>query len=117
MKKLTLEVNDNFKPSKDTLRIGGNAIVMITPDINEKYWTVRVKLNKKGQAIVGFPKFGLTGIGFAQESDWNTNLPSSCTAVQIYDHIKCNKGYKSIKRADCIAAISMIQHFIHINNL
>lgn len=80
----------------------------ITPPLDEGYWTYRVKLSEK-QAIVGFPKFFMTGIGFAQEEDWNTNLPSSCDAEEIYDHIAHNKGDDSISREDCIAAIRMIQ--------
>lgn len=117
MKKLTLEVNKDLKLTKDTLSLGGNAVVMITPDINEYYWLLRVKLHKKGQAIVGFPKFTLIGIGFSQESDWNTNLPSSCEAEHIYNHIRHNKGYKSIKKADCLTAIKMIQEFVISNKL
>ena len=117
MKKLTLEVNDKLKPSKDTLRIGGNAVVMITPDINENYWLLRVKLNKKGQAIVGFPKFTTIGIGFSQETNWNTNLPYPMSTEDIYNHIRENKGSKSIKKADCIAAIKMIQEFVTANKL
>lgn len=82
--------------------------LLVAPPVDEDYWTYRVRLSEK-QAIVGFPKFGLTGIGFAQEEDWNTNLPSSCDAGEIYDHIRHNKGDDSISREDCIAAIRMIQ--------
>ena len=61
------------------------------------------------QSIVGFPKFGTVGIGFAQEEDWNTNLPYTCGTEEIYEHIDHNKGDDSITREDCIAAIRMIQ--------
>ncbi|TDB86445.1 hypothetical protein E1264_17760 [Actinomadura sp. KC216] len=81
---------------------------MLTPAIDEDYWLYRVKLSER-QAIVGFPKFGLIGIGFAVEEDWNTNLPSGCDAEQIYEHIAHNKGDDSISREDCLSAIRMIQ--------
>ena len=61
------------------------------------------------QAIVGFPKFGMIGIGFAQEEDWNTNLPSSLDAQEIFDHISHNKGDPDIADEDCVQAIRMIQ--------
>jgi hypothetical protein len=82
--------------------------VMITPPIDEDYWSYRVKLSES-QAIVGFPKFSTIGIGFAQEEDWNTNLPYTCGTEEIYDHIAHNKGDESITREDCITAIRMVQ--------
>lgn len=82
--------------------------MLLTPPIDEGYWSYRVKLSET-QAIVGFPKFSTIGIGFAQEEDWNTNLPSTCDAEKIYDHIAHNKGDDSISRDDCITAIRMIQ--------
>lgn len=82
---------------------------MITPPIEESYWRYRVRLTDE-QAILGFPKFGMIGIGFAREDDdWNTNLPSSVGAREIFAHIACNKGDDSISDADCIEAIEMIQ--------
>jgi hypothetical protein len=111
---LKLEVNKDFTPSQDTFKIGG-AVVMVTPDVGEDYWVLRVKLHKNGQAIIGFPKFGVVGVGFAQEDDWNTNLPSSCEAEKIYNHIKCNKGSKSITKAKCLEAIRMIQEAVPTN--
>src|SRR5260221_8530024 len=60
-------------------------------------------------AIVGFPKFGTIGIGFAQEEDWNTNLPYTCPTQQIYDHIKHNKKYDEIADDTCVEAIRLIQ--------
>lgn len=82
--------------------------IVMTPPIDEDYWIYRVKVSET-QAIVGFPKFFTVGIGFAQEEDWNTNLPWTCTSEEIYNHIKHNKGDDSITREDCIAAIEMIQ--------
>lgn len=82
--------------------------MMITPPIDEDYWLFRVRLSDT-QAIVGFPKFGTIGIGFAIEEDWNTNLPYTCPAKQIYHHIKHNKGDKSISWRDCMKAIAMVQ--------
>lgn len=81
---------------------------MMTPMVNEDYWAYRVRLTDT-QAIVGFPKFATVGIGFAIEEDWNTNLPYTCTAEEIYDHIEHNKGDEEISREDCLTAIRMIQ--------
>lgn len=91
--------------SDETANLAG---VMVTPPIDEDYWSYRVQVGV-GQAIVGFPKFLTIGIGFAQESDWNTNLPYTCSAEEIYNHIKHNKGDNSISRETCLTAIRMIQ--------
>ena len=99
---LTLETRDQ---RNENVRAGG---LILTPIVNEDYWAYRVKLSDT-QAIVGFPKFRTIGIGFAQEEDWNTNLPYTCGAEEIYDHIAHNKGDDAISREDCIAAIGMVQ--------
>lgn len=80
----------------------------MTPPINEDYWTYRVRVSAR-QSVVGFPKFGTVGIGFAVEDDWNTNLPYTCDADQIYEHIEHNKGDETITREDCVVAIEMIR--------
>jgi hypothetical protein len=90
--------------------------LMLTPPIDEDYWLFRVRLSEQ-QAIVGFPKFTTIGIGFAVEDDWNTNLPYTCSTSRIYNHIKHNKGDKSISWRDCQKAICMVQgaaakHFV-----
>lgn len=82
--------------------------MMLTPAIDEDYWTYRVRLGDK-QAIVGFPKFGTIGVGFAVEEDWNTNLPYTCDAERIYEHIEHNKADEAISREDCLTAIRMVQ--------
>jgi hypothetical protein len=83
--------------------------LLMTPPINEGYWAYRVRLSET-QAIVGFPKFGTIGIGFAVEDDWNTNLPyQHCSAEAIFDHIKRNKGDDSIRDEDCLAAIQLVR--------
>jgi hypothetical protein len=102
MTPLTLETRDQ---QDKTFRAAG---LMMTPLIEEGYWAYRVKLSDT-QAIVGFPKFGTIGVGFAREEDWNTNFPYSCGADEIYDHIAHNKGDDSITREDCIAAIRLVQ--------
>ena len=107
--KTVVEHNPDFTPSNDTL-MGGR--VMITPAIKPDYWVLRVKVSKK-QSIVAFPKFGTIGVGFAHETDWNTNLPYSVAAEKIYNHIRHNKGDKNIKKADCIRAIEAIQEAIN----
>jgi hypothetical protein len=101
--KLVLEKRS--QPDK-TVRLGDGAM-LLTPPITEDYWQYRVRLTNK-QAIVGFPKFGTIGIGFAVEEDWNTNLPYTSDAEEIYDHIKHNKG-EIISKERCLEAISMIQ--------
>ncbi len=90
------------------LGVGDGPSLMMTPPIDEDYWQYRVQLSGK-QAIVGFPKFLTIGIGFAVEEDWNTNLPYTCSAEEIYEHIAHNKGDDSITREDCIAAIEMVR--------
>lgn len=71
-------------------------------------WVARVVLHKD-QAIVCFPKFGTIGCGFAQEEDWNTNLPIRCGAEEIYQHIKHNKKYEEITDEMCLEAIRALQ--------
>lgn len=85
--------------------------VMITPPVSEDYWAYRVRVDD-GQAIVGFPKFNTIGIGFAVEEDWNTNLPYTCDAEDIFDHIEHNRGNDSITRGTCIEAIRLIQEAV-----
>lgn len=86
-------------------QLGG---LIMTPAVNEDYWAYRVRLSDS-QAVLGFPKFFTIGIGFAQEQDWNTNLPYTCAAEEIYEHIAHNKGDDAIAREDCLAAIRMVQ--------
>jgi hypothetical protein len=87
------------------------SVLMMTPDIKEDYWAYRVKLIKD-QSIIGFPKFTTIGIGFALESDWNTNLPYTCSAGAICDHIWHNRKYTEITRAMVVEAITLIQNHI-----
>lgn len=103
-----LEVNAKFVGAHTTVSLPGGGSMIFTPPIDEDYWCFRVKLFDD-QAIVGFPKFGTIGIGFAQETDWNTNLPYTCDAQQIYDHIKHNKKYDEITDEQCLEAIRLIQ--------
>ncbi|RBQ21540.1 hypothetical protein DP939_02190 [Spongiactinospora rosea] len=99
---LVLETRD--QPNR-TVHVGA---VALTPAIDEDYWAYRVRLGER-QAIVGFPKFGTIGIGFAVEEDWNANLPYTCDAERIYNHIAHNKGDDDISGEDCLTAIRMIQ--------
>lgn len=99
---LVLERKDQ---SDDTGVVGP---ISFTPPIDEAYWAYRVVVGEH-QAVLGFPKFGTIGIGFAVEENWNTNLPSSCETDKIWKHIRQNKGDKSIPDEWCIAAIRMIQ--------
>jgi hypothetical protein len=82
--------------------------MMLTPPIGDDYWAYRVRVGD-GQAIVAFPKFFTIGVGFAKEEDWNTNLPWTCTATEIFSHIAHNKGDESISDDDCLRAIELIQ--------
>lgn len=105
---LKLEINSEFAGTNTDITIPGVATLMLTPPLDEDYWMFRVKL-AQDQAILGFPKFSTIGIGFAQEEDWNTNLPYTCPAEQIYSHIAHNKKYDEITDEQCLAAIKMIQ--------
>ena len=89
----------------------GGGSLMMTPKLGGSYWAYRVILSGR-QAIVGFPKFGTIGIGFAEEEDWNTNLPYRCGTEEIYDHIAHNKGDDTISREDCLEAIRLIQQAV-----
>lgn len=109
--KLVLEINKSLVKEDGILQAGNGSIVMMTPSIDEDYFKYRVRLSEN-QAIHGFPKFTVIGIGFAKEEDWNTNLPSNCEAEEIYNHIKCNKGDAKITKADCITAIKLIQEAV-----
>ncbi len=108
--KLTLE----RKNQPDSTHIYDN--VLTTPDIEEEYWTYRVKLSDT-QAVLGFPKFFTTGIGFAVEEDWNINLPWTSDATDIFSHIRHNKGDDSIPDEDVISAIRMIQEAVRLDHV
>ena len=95
--------------TKQQERKGELGTLAITPPLHETYWSYRVKLFRD-QAILAFPKFFVIGIGFAiEEEDWNTNLPSSCDAEEITDHIWINHKYSEITREQVIEAIKLIQ--------
>ena len=107
MKKLVVEYKKEFEPSKDTIKTNGG-VIMFTPAIDEDYWLMRVKLYKD-QSLVAFPKFGLIGVGFAIESDWNTNLPYQTSPERLYEHIKVNKKYRAITKQMCLEGLKMLQ--------
>lgn len=106
MDDLTLEVRATEDQSPTYA--SANAVLVTTPPVGEDYWRYRVQLTED-QAIIGFPKFGTVGIGFAREEDWNSNLPYSVEAEGIYEHIAHNAGDPAITRETCIEAIRMIQ--------
>lgn len=105
---MKLELQINGRALRDQSRALEPHGILITPPICESFWLYRVAVSNK-QAIVGFPKFGTIGVGFQVEEDWNTNLPATCDAKRIYNHIACNKGDDAIPRERCIEAIRMIQ--------
>jgi hypothetical protein len=82
--------------------------ILITPALTPDFWLYRVPLSDK-QAIVCFPKFMTVGIGFQHEQDWNTNLPYTSDAREIFEHIKHNKADDSISDDDCVKAIEALQ--------
>ena len=113
MRKLVVEYKEGFQPSKDCINTG-RGIIMFTPAIDEDYWIMRVKLYhdkklNKDQSIVAFPKFGMIGIGFAIESDWNTNLPYQTDTERLYNWIKRNKKYRAITKQTCLEGLKMLQ--------
>lgn len=85
-----------------------NSAISMTPSLGEDYWAYRVRLSDS-QAILGFPKFGTIGVGFAVEDDWNTNLPYTCSAEEIHRHIAHNKGDDAIADEDVRAAIELVR--------
>jgi hypothetical protein len=108
MKKLEVEYKKGFEPVDNNIKVG-RVLIMMTPDINEDYWIMRVKLYKD-QAIVAFPKFSLIGVGFAiEKGSWNTNLPYQMSADSLYKHIEVNKHYKALTKERCLEAIKLIQ--------
>ena len=112
MSDLILEVRkqDDRTP---TFQSDKGSMLMVTPPINDDYWQYRVHLFKD-QYIVGFPKFTTIGIGFAKEKDWNTNLPYTCEALTIANHIWHNRKYRIIKKEDVIKAIELIKEYVSI---
>lgn len=103
-----VELNLNFVAQDTTLLVGGR-VLLLTPPLDEAYWLMRVKVSDD-QAIVCFPKFNTYGIGFQnEEADWNTNLPYTCDACEIYNHIACNKGDDAISAELCLLAIEALQ--------
>lgn len=106
--KLVLEVNQNSIDMEAGSGFIGKIPVMVTPPIDEDFWQFRVHL-QHDQYIVAFPKFGMIGIGFAQEEKWNINMHHEYKAEQIFDWIKINKFYASIPDELCIAAIKLVQ--------
>ena len=119
IEELKLELNEAAEEIKNkaahcNFSTPGGSTLMITPPLNGAFWLLRVKVSEK-QAVVGFPKFGTIGIGFAvEEEDWNTNLPycADCGADGIYEHIKDNAkvdGDDNGPTKDvCVAAIQMV---------
>ena len=109
MSEIVVEVNGAFAEANTVFGVGDKGgLCMITPPLDEDYWLFRVPVSDR-QAIVGFPKFLTVGVGFQREEDWNTNLPYTCEAKEIFDHIEHNRGDDSITEETCIAAIEAIQ--------
>ncbi len=113
---LQLELNSKYAQvfDKSKRSVVASGTVAITPPIDEDYWVYRVRLSET-QAVVAFPKFFTLGIGFAQEEDWNTNLPYACETEEIFQHIQRNKGDKKIADDDVRRAIDMLRAEIEKN--
>jgi len=112
MSELTLEVRDQDDSTGLFVSREGTAMAMVTPDIGSDYWQYRVVLSDS-QAVLGFPKFGTIGIGFAvEDEDWNLNLPYRCKADKIAAHIDRNRT-KGLRRAKVVEAIKLIQAQAH----
>lgn len=111
---LVLELNSKHQHSEGVEALAKRGLLITPPLGGDTTWLYRVKVSEK-QSIVGFPKFGMVGIGFHKEdADWNTNLPSGRDAKEIFNHIKHNKGDDSIPNQRCIQAIKIIQQ--QVNN-
>jgi hypothetical protein len=116
--KPVLEVNKNCIDKTDKF-VGENSQgqpfgFSICPITSPDYWMFRVKLHRE-QAVLGFPKYGMIGVGMAVEKNGNTNLPLSPlrtpeeNADVIANHIFRNKKYKAITKDMIIEAIKMIE--------
>ena len=103
-----MKIAVNTKYVDKTIIIGKDRTIMMTPPIDEDYWYFKVNLFKE-QSIVAFPKFGTMGVGFQHEEDWNTNLPFTCDAKEICNHIWHNRKYEEITKDQVIKAINLIQ--------
>lgn len=107
---MDIQINSSFVDKQPSFKVGTGSF-MLTPPIDGDYWFMRVPLTEK-QAIVCFPKFTTFGIGFQVEEDWNTNLPYTCPAEEIFDHISHNKGDDNIADCQIIEAIRLLQQAI-----
>ena len=113
-----LEINQNCidKTAHYTSDSGIEQVsMMVSPTTGNDYWMFRVKLCND-QSVLGFPKFGMIGVGMAiEEKSSNTNLPLCPlytpfkNATRIAEHIKCNKKYKSITFKMIVDAILLIE--------
>ena len=88
---LVLERRSDAEDKTHVNASDSGAVVLVTPPIDSDYWAYRVRV-ADGQAVQGFGKFGTIGIGFAEEQDWNTNLPYTTDAESIRRHIWHNRG-------------------------
>lgn len=102
-----IQVQLNSRAVKDATVSKIPGLMIMSSDVQEN-WIARVAL-ADGQALIAFPKFGTVGIGFEREKDWNTNLPCSCEAGEIYEHIKHNKGSAKISKAQCLKGIEALR--------
>jgi len=113
---LKVEVNSKFVQGNDTFLLGRDAkgkplYGMVTPPLDADYWIAQVMIGKE-QAVVCFPKFGTIGVGCKiEKNDWNTNFPYTCTALEIFNHIR--KNAPSVKKEKFLAAIELLQKFIN----
>src|SRR5690606_236799 len=83
--------------------------IQMTPAIGKDYWSYRVRLSDR-QAVIGFPKFGTIGIGFAvEDEDWNANLPFTVDAAEIAETIAHNKGDATVADRAVLRALEMVR--------
>lgn len=101
-----LKLERKNQPNETGVLAGG--LVLMTPNICPDYWEYRVVLSPN-QAILGFPKFGTIGIGFADEEDWNTNLPYGVRTALIVRHIFHNAGGSSITPTMVAEAVELVR--------
>lgn len=108
---LELIVHPDFNPAEGLIDMGRVTVALPGGLGKNGGYAFKVQLTPT-QAIVGFPKFSTIGIGFLKEDDWNTNLPYSCDAEEIADHISHNRtagGDAELPRALVVAAIRLIR--------
>jgi hypothetical protein len=109
---LRLETRPSATDAATTMRTPGGPTLLLGGAPKAGEWLYRVEVGG-GQAVIGFPKFDvIVGVGFEREEDWNTNLPSSVPARDIFEHIRHNRGPATATDEEIVEAIEMVRRAV-----